>query len=188
MAATCLPAVALSDALVAAQPAYERYDNSEMKLAVSFALVVLGVQAQTIDARLDALVAPYRENDAPGMVAVLIRQGQVAWQTAFGLANLETHRAITPDTQFELASMTKQFTAMAIMILSEQGKLKFDDTLEKYCPEFPAYARTIRIRDLLHHVSGLPDYEELMVGRLATIFFVPRKARPPRMSSRRPKC
>ena len=67
-AATCLPAVALSDALVAAQPAYERYDNSEMKLAFSFALVVLGVQAQTIDARLDALVAPYRENDAPGMV------------------------------------------------------------------------------------------------------------------------
>ena len=178
MAVTCLPAVALSDALVAAQPAYERYDNSEMKLAVSFALVVLGVQAQTIDARLDALVAPYRENDAPGMVAVLIREGQVAWQTAFGLANLETHRAITPDTQFELASMTKQFTAMAIMILSEQGKLKFDDTLEKYCPEFPAYARTIRIRDLLHHVSGLPDYEELMVGKISDNFFRSSKGPP----------
>lgn len=178
MAETCLPAVALSDALVAAQPAYERYDNSEMKLAVSFALVVLGVQAQTIDARLEALVAPYRENDAPGMVAVLIREGQVAWQTAFGLANLETHRAITPDTQFELASMTKQFTAMAIMILSEQGKLKFDDTLEKYCPEFPAYARTISIRDLLHHVSGLPDYEELMVGKISDNFFRSSKGPP----------
>jgi len=71
------------------------------------------------------------------MVAILIREGRVAWQTAFSLADLETHRAISPDTQFELASMTKQFTAMAIMILSEQGKLKFDDALDKYCREFP---------------------------------------------------
>jgi CubicO group peptidase (beta-lactamase class C family) len=159
------------------------------KLAPAFALVVLGVQAQTIEARLDALVAPYRENDAPGMVAILIRDGRVAWQTAFGLADLDTHRAflgahnafavrITPDTQFELGSVTKQFTAMAIMILSEQGKLKFDDTLAKFCPEFPAYARTIRIRDLLHHVSGLPDYEELMVGKIGDNFFRSSKGPP----------
>jgi hypothetical protein len=53
------------------------------------------------------------------MVEILIREGRVNWQTAFGLADLETHRAITPDTQFELASMTKQFTAMAIMILHQ---------------------------------------------------------------------
>ena len=134
--------------------------------------------AQTLDARLDALVAPYREGDAPGMVAILIREGRVRWQAAFGLANLETHRPITLDTQFELASMTKQFTAMAIMILSEQGKLKFDDTLDKYCPEFPPYARTIHIRDLLHHVSGLPDYEELMVGKIGDNFFRSSKSPP----------
>ena len=148
-----------------------RYDSGEVKLAAAFALVVLGIRAQTINARLDVLVAPYREANGPGMVALLIREGRVKWQTAFGLADLETHRFITPDTQFELASMTKQFTAMAIMILSEQGKLKFDDTLDKYCPEFPAYARTIHIRDLLHHVSGLPDYEELTVGKIGDNFF-----------------
>jgi len=149
-----------------------------MKLAAVFALVVLSIQAQTINARLDALVAPYREANAPGMVAMLIREGRVQWQTTFGLADLETHRPATLDTQFELASMTKQFTAMAIMILSEQGKLKFDDTLDKYCPEFPAYARTIHIRDLLHHVSGLPDYEELMVGKIGDNFF--RSSKGPR--------
>jgi CubicO group peptidase (beta-lactamase class C family) len=149
-----------------------------VKLATVFALLVFGVQAQTIDARLDALFAPYRENDAPGMVAILIHDGRIVWQTAFGRADLETHRAITPDTQFELASMTKQFTAMAIMILSEQGKIKFDDTLDKYCPEFPAYARTIRIRDLLHHVSGLPDYEKLMVGKIGDNFFRSSKGPP----------
>ena len=149
-----------------------------MKLAAVFALIVLGVQAQTIDARLDALVAPYRENAAPGMVAILIHDGRIVWQTAFGLADVETHRAITPDTQFELASVTKQFTAVAIMILFEQGKIKFDDTLDKYCPEFPAYARSIRIRDLLHHVSGLPDYEKLMVGTIGDNFF--RSSKGPR--------
>ena len=149
-----------------------------MKLAAVFALGLLGVQAQTIDARLDSLVAPYRDTHGPGMVAILIREGRVIWQTAFGLADLETHRAITFDTQFELASMTKQFTAMAIMILSDEGKLQLDDTLDKYCPEFPAYARTIRVRDLLHHVSGLPDYEMLMVGKIGDNFFRSSKGPP----------
>src|SRR5262249_28521570 len=126
----------------------------------------------------NALVAPYRENGAPGMAATLIREGRVVWQTAFGLADLDTRRAITPDTQFELASVTKQFTAMAIMILADEGKLSFDDTLAKFCPEFPAWARTIHIRDLLHHVSGLPDYEELMVGKIGDNFF--RSSKGPR--------
>jgi CubicO group peptidase (beta-lactamase class C family) len=155
-----------------------------MKLAFVFALLVFDVRAQTgapprtIGARLDALVAPYRENGAPGMVAVLIRNGRVAWQTAFGLADLETHRAITPDTQFELGSVTKPFTAMAIMILADEGKLRFDDTLDQYCPEFPAYARRIRIRDLLHHTSGMPDYETLMVGKIGEHFFRSSKSPP----------
>ena len=136
-----------------------------------FALGVLAAPAQTVNARLDALVAPYREKDGPGMAAILIRDGRIAWQTAFGLADLGSRRAITPDTQFELASMTKPFTAMAVMILAEQGRLRFDDTLARFCPEFPPYARTIRIRDLLHHVSGLPDYEMLMVGKIGEGFF-----------------
>lgn len=155
-----------------------RYDGSQMNLAPVFALLVFSIQAQTLGPRLDALVAPYREKDAPGMVAVLIRDGRVAWQTAFGLADLETHRAITPDTQFELGSVTKQFTAMAIMILSERGQLRLDDTLDKYCPEFPAYARTIRIRDLLHHLAGLPDHEKLLVGTIGDNFFRSSKSPP----------
>jgi CubicO group peptidase (beta-lactamase class C family) len=67
---------------------------------------------------------------------------------------------------------------MAIMILYEHGKIKFDDTLDKYCPEFPAYARSIRIRDLLHHVSGLPDYEKLTVGTIGDNFFRSSKGPP----------
>ena len=112
------------------------------------------------------------------MAAILIRDGRIAWKTTFGLADLETHRAITLDTQFELGSVTKPFTAMAILILSEQGKLRLDDTLDKYCPEFPAYARIIRIRDLLHHVSGLTDYEMLMVGKIGDNFYRSSKGPP----------
>jgi len=149
-----------------------------MKLAAVFAIAVAGLPAQTISSRLDALVAPWREANAPGMAAILIRDGRVTWQTAFGLADLDTRRPIALDTQFELASVTKQFTAMGIMILAEEGKLKFDDTLDRYCPKFPAYARTIHIRDLLHHVSGLPDYEELMVGKIGDNFF--RSSKGPR--------
>lgn len=149
-----------------------------MKLAALFALVAVGLQARTIDARLEDLVAPYHEANAPGMAAMLIRDGRVQWQTAFGLADIETRRPITPDTQFELGSVGKQFTAMAIMILYERGKLKFDDTLARYCPEFPPYARTIHIRDLLHHVSGLPDYEELMVGKIGDNFYRSSKSPP----------
>jgi CubicO group peptidase (beta-lactamase class C family) len=67
---------------------------------------------------------------------------------------------------------------MAIMILADQGKLRLDDTLDQYCPEFPAYARTIHIRDLLHHTAGLPDYEALMVGKIGDDFFRSSKGPP----------
>jgi CubicO group peptidase (beta-lactamase class C family) len=67
---------------------------------------------------------------------------------------------------------------MAIMILADQGKVQFDDTLSKFCPEFPDYARTITIRHLLNHTSGLPDYEELLVGKEDANFFRSSKSPP----------
>jgi len=98
------------------------------------------------------------------MAAVLIRDGHIAYHKEIGYADLDARVLIVRDTQFLLGSMTRQFTAMAIMILSEHGKLRFDDTLAKFCPEFPAYARRITIRHLLNHTSGLADYEELLFG------------------------
>jgi CubicO group peptidase (beta-lactamase class C family) len=75
----------------------------------------------------------------------------------YGFARLDTKEAITLDTEFDIASVSKQFTAMAIMILAERGKLSLDDPITKFFPEFPAYAQKIKIRNLLTHTSGLVD-------------------------------
>ncbi len=98
--------------------------------------------------------------------AVLVAEnGKVIYQKGFGKANIEKQIAFTPDTSVYLASLTKQFTAMAIMILVEQHKLSYDDTLSKYFPEFPPYAQKITIRNLLNHTSGIPDYPQFGLER-----------------------
>jgi CubicO group peptidase (beta-lactamase class C family) len=136
------------------------------------------VHAQTLNARLDALLNDWREKNAPGMAALLVRNGRVEYRKVFGFANLDARTPITADTQFLLASLTKQFTAMAIMILAERHKLQFDDTLAKFCPEFPDYARTITIRQLLNHTAGLTQYQELLVGKVDENYFRSSKSPP----------
>ena len=136
------------------------------------------VHAQTLNARLDALLNDWREKNAPGMAALLVRNGRIEYRKVFGFANLDARTPITADTQFLLASLTKQFTAMAIMILAERHKLQFDDTLAKFCPDFPDYARTITIRQLLNHTAGLTQYQELLVGKVDENYFRSSKGPP----------
>jgi CubicO group peptidase (beta-lactamase class C family) len=100
------------------------------------------------------------------MAAVLVRDGRIEYRKTFGFADLDARSPITLDTQFLLASLTKQFTAMAILVLVERQRLRLDDTLAKFCPEFPGYARTITIRHLLNHTAGLTQYQELLVGKI----------------------
>jgi CubicO group peptidase (beta-lactamase class C family) len=91
---------------------------------------------------------------------LVLKDGKVVHKKGYGLADLEKEVPITPETTFELASMSKQFTATAIMVLHDQGKLSFDDDVRKFLPGLPVYdpKRPIRIRDLLNHTSGLKDY------------------------------
>ena len=128
-------------------------------------------QTPTISERLDSLFRKFDRSDAPGVAAMVIYKGQVAYKRGFGMADLENKIPITPQTQFLLASLSKQFTAMAIMIAREQGKLRYEDPLSKFVPEFPEYARRITVRHLLQHLSGLPDYEEILVGKIGSDFF-----------------
>lgn len=125
-------------------------------------LICISTYGQTLPDRVDALFAKSNHKDQPGTAVMLIRDGRVEYRKGFGLADLDARTPITPDTQFSLESVTKQFTAMAILILMDQGKLKLDDTLAKFCPEFPGYARAITIRQLLNHTSGLPDGDALI--------------------------
>jgi CubicO group peptidase (beta-lactamase class C family) len=100
--------------------------------------------------------------DEPGL-AVLVRQdGKTVFARGYGVRDLRSRARIDPATSFRLASVTKQFTATAVMLLVRDGKLRYEDALTDVFPAFPAYGRSITIRHLLTHTSGLPDYEDLM--------------------------
>jgi CubicO group peptidase (beta-lactamase class C family) len=98
-------------------------------------------------------------------VAVLVRKaGRTIVDRGYGVRDLRTLMPIDGNTAFRLASVTKQFTAMAVMLLVHDGKLRYDDRVTDIFPDFPDYGRAITIRHLLTHTSGLPDYEDLMAG------------------------
>jgi CubicO group peptidase (beta-lactamase class C family) len=112
--------------------------------------------------KIEAIFAPLSDARSPG-VAVLVRHGgRIVFERGYGVRDLKSLATIDPETNFRLASCTKQFTAMAIMLLVHDGKLKYEQSLAEIFPEFPAYGATITISGLLHHTSGLPDYETLM--------------------------
>lgn len=108
-------------------------------------------------AQVDALLAQYTREGEPGAVVAVIQDGKVVHQKGYGLADLENRTRMGADTAFDLASVSKQFTAMAVMMLVERGKLSYDDPLPKFFPGLPPYAKGITVRHLLNHTSGLPD-------------------------------
>ena len=116
------------------------------------------VTPDQIDTIFSHLIAP----NAPGAAVLVIHNGRAVLQRGYGITDLRTHTKISPETNFRLASLTKQFTAMAIMLLVHDGKLRYADPLTDIFSDFPQYGRTITIRDLLNHTSGLQDYEDLM--------------------------
>ncbi len=111
---------------------------------------------------VDSIMAEYAALDGPGAAVLVARQGEPLVMKGYGLAELETARAVTPTTNFRLASLTKQFTATAILILRGEGLLSLDDPIVRYLPELPAYANNVTVQQLLQHISGLPDYEDYL--------------------------
>lgn len=113
-------------------------------------------------ASVDQLFSSYNGKDTPGAAVMVIKNGKPIFKKAYGLANLEDKTSVTLATNFRLASVTKQFTAMCLMKLVERGQLSYDHTLQQIFPEFPVYGRNITIRHLLQHTSGLIAYEDLI--------------------------
>src|SRR5580704_8319668 len=119
-------------------------------------------ETNQIDNKIDHIFSEETKKLSPG-VAVLVREnGQTLFQRGYGVMELRTRMAINAQTNFRLASCTKQFTAMATMLLVHDGKLGYDENLTEVFAEFPGYGKTISIRNLLNHTSGLQDYETLM--------------------------
>lgn len=98
----------------------------------------------------------------PGAAVAIVRDGKLAFAKAYGLADVQAPARMETNNNFRLASVTKQFTAAAIEILAERGKLSYDDPLRRWLPSLPEYTGSITIRHLLTHTSGLPDYEDLI--------------------------
>jgi len=122
----------------------------------------LGSDAMT--EKIDAIFtsAGLSAERAPGAAAMVIKDGRILFQGGYGVTDLHSLSKINAHTNFRLASVTKQFTAMAIMLLVHDGKLRYEDRLTDIFPDFPDYGRAITIRHLLNHTSGLEDYEDLM--------------------------
>lgn len=110
---------------------------------------------------VDALVAQFDHPDAPGVSAAVYRAGRVVYSKAAGMADLEHNVRLTTASVFDVASMSKQFTAMAVVLLHEDGRLSLDDDIRKFIPEIHA-EKKLSIRELLQHTSGIRDYLDLM--------------------------
>ena len=111
---------------------------------------------------VDRVFDAYSGTSSPGCALGVSRNGRVVYERGYGMANLETGTPITPASIFHVASVSKQFTAMSIMLLARDGRLSVDDDIRKYLPEIPSYGTTITIRHLLTHTSGLRDQWNLI--------------------------
>jgi len=122
----------------------------------------IGAAAQVDPAKIDAIFAELKSDAAPGGAVLVIKDGRAVFARGYGVTDLRSLAKIDTHTNFRLASVSKQFTAMAVMLLVHDGKLRYGDRLTDVFPDFPAYGRAITIRHLLNHTSGLQDYEDLM--------------------------
>lgn len=137
-----------------------------MAIALSSASPLAAQTAQTAQddrhKQVDALFAPWSGTSTPGCAVAISRDGALDYARGYGMANLEYDIAITPDSIFQVASVSKQFTAFAIGLLAQDGKLSLDDDIRKYLPELPDYGHTITIAQMVHHTAGLREEFHLM--------------------------
>src|SRR6266567_679190 len=111
-----------------------------------------------LDGKIDAVFADMDTPQHPGATLLVVDHDEIVYSKCYGLADVEARRPVTTDTSFYLASISKQFTTMAIMLLAEQGRLSYEDRLPAYFPQFPSWGAEISLRHLLYHTAGLPHY------------------------------
>ncbi len=141
-----------------------------MRLLIASALVVGAISAAPAHAQdqraliryVDSVAnAAVSEHRTPGVSIAIVRNGRTVLAKGYGFADLENDVAATPQTVYRIGSVTKQFTAAAIMRLKEQGKLSLDDTLQKFFPNYPAQGNRVTVRNLLNHTSGIRSFTSM---------------------------
>jgi CubicO group peptidase (beta-lactamase class C family) len=123
------------------------------------------IAAETdLAADIDQIFSALADSKSPGIAVLVRKDGRTVFERGYGVRDVRTFGKINAQTNFRLASCSKQFTAMSIMLLVHDGKLRYDNKLTDVFSDFPAYGKAITIRNLLNHTSGLPDYEDLMAA------------------------
>lgn len=119
------------------------------------------MNAQKLEEKIDSIFSSFNMN-APGAAVGVFKDGKIFFSKGYGLRNIDTKEPITDETNFRLASVTKQFTAASILILNQNKQLNLDDPIVKYFPCLNRYGNLITIKNLLTHTSGLMDYEDFI--------------------------
>lgn len=130
-------------------------------------LSIMLASAQSIEQQIDAIFNEAYPADSPGATVLIAKDDKIIYRKAFGTANMELQVPMKPENVMELASITKQFTSVAILMLMEQGKLNLHDPLSKYIPDYPK-GNEISIHHLLNHTSGIMSYTNVVEFRSKT--------------------
>ncbi|MGM5470725.1 serine hydrolase [Flavobacteriaceae bacterium LMO-SS05] len=124
-------------------------------------LIITSSFAQDFKQQVDTYLAQHSQPDAPGLSLLIAKDGNAIYKKAVGMADLELQVPLTTDNVFEIGSITKQFTAVSILMLEEQGKLNIEDEITKYIPDYPTQGKIITIHHLLNHTSGIKSYTDM---------------------------
>lgn len=138
---------------------YECLMKKHILYCLFMTILVPGSYAQQFS-EADKILKAYTGENTPGASLAVIKEGKIIYQKTYGLADLEKQVKVTPEHNFRLASVTKQFTATAVLLLIQRGKFTLDHTLTDIFDGFPAYGKNITVRHLLNHTSGIEDYED----------------------------
>ncbi len=126
-------------------------------LFVSLFTFTYGQIPDSLSKKVDAVFAEYDKTNSPGCALAILKDGKIIYKRGYGMSNMEYNIAIIPTSIFHIASISKQFTAAAIIRLSQEGKLSLNDDIRKYIPEVPDFGQTITFNNLIHHTSGIRD-------------------------------
>lgn len=131
-------------------------------LSISCVTTINAQLPDSLKTKVNDLFSEYNNTNSPGCALLISQDGKILYETYYGMSNMEYNLAIGPDSKFHVASVSKQFTASAIIKLSQEGKLSLEDDIRKFIPEVPDFGYKITINHLLHHSSGLRDQWEMI--------------------------
>lgn len=134
-------------------------------ILIATLLLLVPVRATFADKRsdkVDKIFEKWDRKDSPGCALAIIENGKIIYSRGYGMANLDYDIPISPSSVFHIASISKQFTNFAIVLLAQEGKLSLDDPARKHIPELPDYGKPLTLRHLIHHTSGIRDQWDLL--------------------------